>query len=80
MRNLPRIDQRYWLSLSAASVFGTNTGDFVAGYLHLGHLAGLPWLAALFAAILLVERYVRAFGALFLGRHHHRAHRRDQRR
>jgi uncharacterized membrane-anchored protein len=56
MRSLPRIDGRYWLALSAASIFGTNTGDFVAGYLHIGHLAGLPWLLALFAAILLLER------------------------
>jgi uncharacterized membrane-anchored protein len=54
--SLPRIDTRYWLALSAASIFGTNTGDFVAGYLHLGHLAGLPWLLAAFAAILVVER------------------------
>jgi uncharacterized membrane-anchored protein len=65
VRNLPRIDQRYWLSLSAASVFGTNTGDFVAGYLHIGHLAGLPWLAALFAAILLAEKYVARASALY---------------
>lgn len=56
MRSLPRIDARYWLALSAASVFGTNTGDFVAGYLHIGHLAGLPWLLAAFALILVLER------------------------
>jgi uncharacterized membrane-anchored protein len=56
MRSLPKIDTRYWLALSAASIFGTNTGDFVAGYLHLGHLAGLPWLLAAFAVILLLER------------------------
>lgn len=58
MRAVPTIDTRYWLCLSAASIFGTNTGDFVAGYLHLGHLAGLPWLALLFAAILVTERFV----------------------
>jgi len=56
MRSLPRIDARYWLALSAASIFGTNTGDFVAGYLHLGHLAGLPWLLATFVLILVLER------------------------
>ena len=56
MRSRPRIDSRYWLALAAASIFGTNTGDFVAGYLHLGHLAGLPWLLALFVAILVLER------------------------
>lgn len=56
MRSLPRIDTRYWLALSAASIFGTNTGDFVAGYLHVGHLAGLPWLLAAFVLILVIER------------------------
>ena len=56
MRSLPRINTRYWLALSAASIFGTNTGDFVAGYLHLGHLAGLPWLLAAFLAIVALER------------------------
>ena len=56
MRSIPTIDARYWLALSAASIFGTNTGDFVAGYLHVGHLAGLPWLLAVFAVILLLER------------------------
>ena len=56
MKGLPRIDTRYWLALCAASIFGTNTGDFVAGYLHIGHLAGLPWLLAAFVAIVLLER------------------------
>jgi uncharacterized membrane-anchored protein len=56
MRSLPRIDSAYWLALSAASIFGTNTGDFVAGFLHLGHLAGLPWLLAAFLVILGLER------------------------
>jgi uncharacterized membrane-anchored protein len=56
MKSLPRIDIRYWLALCAASIFGTNTGDFVAGSLHVGHLAGLPWLLAAFVAILLLER------------------------
>jgi uncharacterized membrane-anchored protein len=56
MRSLPRINARYWFALSAASIFGTNTGDFVAGHLHLGHLAGLPWLAAAFALVLVLER------------------------
>ena len=56
MKSLPRIETRYWLALSAASIFGTNTGDFVAGYLHIGHLAGLPWLLAAFVAVLLLER------------------------
>ena len=59
MRSLPRIDSRYWFCLCAASVFGTNTGDFVGDELHLGHLGGLPWLAGLFALILLLDRMVR---------------------
>jgi uncharacterized membrane-anchored protein len=57
MRSVPVVDTRYWLCLSAASIFGTNTGDFVAGYLHIGHLAGLPWLALAFAAIVTAERF-----------------------
>ena len=56
MRSLPSINTRYWLALCLASIFGTNTGDFVAGYLHLGHLAGLPWLLAAFVLILVLER------------------------
>src|ERR1700760_1213666 len=56
MQSLPRIDARYWLALCAASIFGTNTGDFVAGYLHIGHLAGLPWLLAAVVVILALQR------------------------
>ena len=59
MRSLPRIDSRYWLCLCAASIFGTNTGDFLSDELHLGHLSGLPWLAGLFALILLLDRMIR---------------------
>ena len=57
MRNLPNIDWRYWATLSVASVFGTNTGDFLSDNLHLGHLAGLPVLALVVAAIFVVERF-----------------------
>src|SRR5262245_19483313 len=65
MRNLPKIHARYWLALVAASTFGTNTGDFVAGYLHIGHLAGLPYLALLFGAILLASKRARHGHALY---------------
>lgn len=65
MRNLPGIDASYWLTLVAASIFGTNTGDFVARYLHLGHLAGLPYMALIFGAILLVARWARHSHALY---------------
>jgi uncharacterized membrane-anchored protein len=65
MRNLPRITASYWLTLVAASTFGTNTGDFVARYLHLGHLAGLPWMGLVFAAILLLAARARRGEALY---------------
>ena len=65
MRNLPKIDASYWLALVAASIFGTNTGDFVARYLHLGHIAGLPYMALVFGAILLVARWARHSHALY---------------
>lgn len=58
MNTLPTIDRRYWLTLMLASIFGTNTGDFVADYLHIGHLVGLPWLVGLLAVIVLLDRLV----------------------
>jgi uncharacterized membrane-anchored protein len=65
MRTVPRIDSKYWTALAAASVFGTNTGDFVAGRMHLGHLAGLPYLLALFVAILGIERLTTRRSAVY---------------
>ena len=65
MRNLPSVNAKYWLSLGAASIFGTNTGDFVAGYLHVGHLAGLPYLALLFGAIVLAARFSEQSSVLY---------------
>ena len=62
---MPRIDATYWLALVAASTFGTNTGDFVAKYLHLGHLAGLPYMGLLFAAIVLSAKWARRGHALY---------------
>ncbi len=52
----PLAGPRYWVALSIASVFGANTGDFVAKYLHLGHAGGLLPLAAILAVILVAER------------------------
>ena len=54
--HVPPAGTRYWVALSIASVFGANTGDFIARYLHLGHAGGLPALAVLLALIFLVER------------------------
>jgi uncharacterized membrane-anchored protein len=53
---VPLAGPRYWAALSIASVFGANSGDFVAKYLHLGHWAGLLPLAAILAVIFVVER------------------------
>ena len=58
MRALPKINSKYWTALMVASIFGTNTGDYFARALHMGHLNGLPLLIGLFALILLVERFV----------------------
>ncbi|MBB3955696.1 hypothetical protein [Novosphingobium sediminicola] len=59
MNSLPRINAVYWITLIAASVFGTNTGDYVSDELGIGHLSGLPWLALLLGAILIAERVLR---------------------
>ncbi len=52
--HVPRFDRAYWIALCLASVAGANAGDLEAHA--LGHVAGLPVLAACFGAILLVER------------------------
>ncbi len=54
--NIPAIGPRYWAALSAASVFGANSGDFASHVLHLGHVRGLPLLALAFAGLLRAER------------------------
>ncbi len=56
MRALPKLNSKYWLALVAASIFGTNTGDYLSDYLHLGHVVGLPYLLAALAAIFLIEK------------------------
>ena len=65
MRSVSKINRDYWQALIAASIFGTNTGDFVADSLHLGHLAGFPFLLLLFGGILLAQRTLRGGSALF---------------
>ena len=54
--SVPPTGARSWAAISAASVFGTNMGDFVSHILHLGHLRGLPVLALAFALVLGGER------------------------
>ncbi len=56
---VPALGPRYWTALVLASVLGTNTGDFAAHDLGLGHVGGLLPLAGLFVVILLAERRTR---------------------
>ena len=58
-RNVPALGARYWVSISLASVFGANMGDFVSHVLGLGHYRGLAPLAVVFIVILLLERRAR---------------------
>jgi uncharacterized membrane-anchored protein len=64
-RNTPTTGPRYWTLIALASVFGADTGDFFAHDLGLGHLGGLPILAAAFAGTLLVERRLNATDAAY---------------
>ena len=58
MRCVPLLNGKYWIALIGASIFGTNTGDFVSDYLGFGHLRGIPILLALLAAIFVAEKIV----------------------
>lgn len=51
MRGLPEIDGRYWLLLAAASICGTNLGDFASQTLGLGFVGGFTPFAILFALL-----------------------------
>lgn len=55
--HVPLLGARYWTALCIASVFGANMGDFFAHNLGLGHVAGLPFLAAAFAIVMIAERF-----------------------
>ena len=54
-RHVPYLAPHYWIVLSIASIAGANMGDFVAEYLGIGHVRGLPVLAIGLAAILFAE-------------------------
>jgi uncharacterized membrane-anchored protein len=58
--HMPTVDARYWLSITLASVFGTNLGDFYAHESGLGIWAGLLVLAVLAGATFLAERRDRS--------------------
>jgi uncharacterized membrane-anchored protein len=57
--HLPALGPRYWVALCIASVFGANMGDFFARNMGLGHVAGLPFLAAALAIVMVAERFDR---------------------
>ncbi|MDR3494704.1 MAG: hypothetical protein P4L82_08875 [Ancalomicrobiaceae bacterium] len=59
MRYVPKIDKCYWSVLIVASVFGANVGDFLADGLDLGHVSGLPFLAAALIAIFAAASFSR---------------------
>ncbi len=60
MKQMPALDARYWTALCAASLFGANMGDFFSRNLHLGHIRGLPFLAAGFALVFLLGQRATA--------------------
>jgi uncharacterized membrane-anchored protein len=57
LKHVPQMGIKYWAALILASIFGANTGDFLADVLKLGHIAGLPFLAILFAFVIIAERF-----------------------
>ena len=65
MRAIPKLNMIYWGVLIAASIFGTNTGDFLSEYLKLGNVTGLPYLLVLLAGIFIWERFSPVASAAF---------------
>ncbi len=57
LKHVPQMGTKYWTALVLASIFGANTGDFLSDVLKLGHIAGLPFLAILFALVIIAERF-----------------------
>ncbi|MDP9097307.1 MAG: hypothetical protein M3N26_12270, partial [Pseudomonadota bacterium] len=57
--HVPTLNARYWAAIALTSVFGANMGDFVSRDLHKGHVAGLPYIFAVFLLILVAARYSR---------------------
>ena len=64
-RHMPRVDPRYWLAITLASIFGTNSGDLYAHELGLGIAPGLAILAALAALVFIAERADAATRTLY---------------
>lgn len=64
-KNTPTVGPRYWAAMGLASIAGANMGDIVSDEFNLAHLQGLPWLALLFALILLGNRSSRWGGEIW---------------
>ncbi len=62
VENVPRIDGRYWVIMSLASVLGCNTGDDCSFYVHWNHWIGLAPLAFIFFGLLYEARRTRLSG------------------
>ncbi|WP_068079980.1 COG4705 family protein [Novosphingobium rosa] len=54
--HMPRVSLRYWLTITMASLFGTNMGDLYAHELKLGIVTGVAVLAALAAVVFVAEK------------------------
>ncbi|MDR3375171.1 MAG: hypothetical protein P4L98_15695 [Ancalomicrobiaceae bacterium] len=59
MKYVPRIDKCYWSVLIVASIVGANAGDFLSDVVDLGHVSGLPFLAAVLLAIFTAASFGR---------------------
>lgn len=56
IQHMPRVNARYWAAITFASLFGTNMGDLYSHELGLGIVRGIAILAALAAAVFVIER------------------------
>jgi uncharacterized membrane-anchored protein len=63
--HVPVLGPKYWTALCLASIFGANMGDYFAHELGLGHVAGLPILAAALGAVLIAERFDRSLNTIY---------------
>ena len=63
--HLPALGPRYWVALCVASIFGANMGDFFARNMGLGHVAGLPFLVAALAIVIVAERFDRTVHQIY---------------
>jgi uncharacterized membrane-anchored protein len=63
--HLPTLGPRYWVALCIASMFGANMGDFFARNIGLGHVTGLPFLAAALAIVMVAERFDRTMHQIY---------------